>query len=253
MHVLFDNPCYVPFGDISQTYNVGDVIEVDGIHEEIERIEQVDIHSFEEEYGSYLSKEQVAREYFVDTKTISSWIKKKTILPTKEFMFGSKSIPLFSKEDVEKYRTQLKIPMHTDETIKEDFFSFLKERDYSYSYKMVFLLSFIHRMNDIGDVNIDEVLDSYRSFYQDRIDHGLKVDRNGCPYTTDTLNDISYVKRSMLTNPFEKFERKRFMYYSKDLKMLSINHALFSRMNAEDWKVVENQMREDLNNYYQNI
>ena len=98
-----------------------------------------------------------------------------------------------------------------------------------------------------------DVLDSYRSFYQDRIDHGLKVDRNGCPYTTDTLNDISYVKRSMLTNPFEKFERKRFMYYSKDLKMLSINHALFSRMNAEDWKVVENQMREDLNNYYQNI
>ena len=253
MHVLFDNPCYVPFGDISQTYNVGDVIEVDGIHEEIERIEQVDIHSFEEEYGSYLSKEQVAREYFVDTKTISSWIKKKTILPTKEFMFGSKSIPLFSKEDVEKYRTQLKIPMHTDETIKEDFFSFLKERDYSYSYKMVFLLSFIHHMNEIGDVNIDEVLDSYRSFYQDRIDHGLKVDRNGCPYTTDTLNDISYVKRSMLTNPFEKFERKRFMYYSKDLKMLSINHALFSKMNAEDWKVVENQMREDLNNYYQNI
>ena len=62
MHVLFDNPCYVPFGDISQTYNVGDVIEVDGIHEEIERIEWVDIHSFEEEYGSYLSKEQVARE-----------------------------------------------------------------------------------------------------------------------------------------------------------------------------------------------
>lgn len=43
------------------------------------------------------------------------------------------------------------------------------------------------------------------------------------------------------------------MYYSKDLKMLSINHALFSRMNTEDWKVVENQMREDLNNYYQNI
>ena len=116
-----------------------------------------------------------------------------------------------------------------------------------------FLLSFIHHMNEIGDVNIDEVLDSYRSFYQDRIDHGLKVDRNGCPYTTDTLNDISYVKRSMLTNPFEKFERKRFMYYSKDLKMLSINHALFSKMNAEDWKVVENQMREDLNNYYHNI
>lgn len=39
----------------------------------------------------------------------------------------------------------------------------------------------------------------------------------------------------MLTNPFEKFERKRFLYYSKDLSIIAMNHALYSKMTKEDW------------------
>ena len=41
-------------------------------------------------------------------------------------------------------------------------------------------------------------------------------------------------------------ERKRFLYYSKDLSMISMNHALYSQMTAEDWKSVNNQLLEDL-------
>ena len=45
-------------------------------------------------------------------------------------------------------------------------------------------------------------------------------------------------------------ERKRFLYYSKDLSMISMNHALYSQMTAEDWKSVNNQLLEDLKKYY---
>ena len=65
-----------------------------------------------------------------------------------------------------------------------------------------------------------------------------------------TLGDQRFVKRSMLTNPFEKFERKRFMYYSKDLGVISLNHALMARLNAADYDAVRTQMREDLDAYY---
>ena len=54
----------------------------------------------------------------------------------------------------------------------------------------------------------------------------------------------------MLTNPFEKFERKRFLYYSKDLSVISMNHALFSQMETEDWEKIKTQLQEDLKNYY---
>lgn len=251
MHAIFGNSLYVPFGDITrQDYLPGQMIEIDGITERVERIVEVDIHTFEEKYGDYYSQEQLAREYFVNTGTITSWIRKGKITPTVEFPFGSKKISLFSPEDVEKYRKELNIQEHNDDTVRDDFFTFLEERDYSLSYKMPFLLSFIDHMDTIGDAKIEDVLTDYIAFYQDRIDKGLPVDRPSCPYNAETLKDRKMIKSSMLTNPFEKFERKRFMYYSKDLGVISLNHALMAKMSGEDWERVKRQMREDLERYY---
>lgn len=251
MHAIFGNSLYVPFGDITrQDYLPGQMIEIDGITERVERIVEVDIHTFEEKYGDYYSQEQLAREYFVNTGTISSWIRKGKITPTVEFPFGSKKISLFSPEDVEKYRKELNIQEHNDDTVRDDFFAFLEERDYSLSYKMPFLLSFIDHMDTIGDAKIEDVLTDYIAFYQDRIDKGLPVDRPSCPYNVETLKDRKMIKSSMLSNPFEKFERKRFMYYSKDLGVISLNHALLAKMSEGDWERVKGQMREDLERYY---
>ena len=251
MHAIFGNSLYVPFGDITrQDYLPGQMIEIDGITECVERIVEVDIHTFEEKYGDYYSQEQLAREYFVNTGTITSWIRKGKITPTMEFPFGSKKISLFSPEDVEKYRKELNIQEHNDETVRDDFFAFLEERDYSLSYKMPFLLSFIDHMDTIGDAKIEDVLTDYIAFYQNRIDKGLPVDRPSCPYNAETLKDRKLIKSSMLTNPFEKFERKRFMYYSKDLGVISLNHALLAKMSEREWERVKRQMREDLERYY---
>lgn len=254
MHAIFGNSLYIPFGDITrQDYLPGQMIEIDGITERVERIVEVDIHTFEEKYGDYYSQEQLAREYFVNTGTITSWIRKGKITPTVEFPFGSKKISLFSPEDVEKYRKELNIQEHNDDTVRDDFFAFLEERDYSLSYKMPFLLSFIDHMDTIGDAKIEDVLTDYIAFYQDRIDKGLPVDRTSCPYNAETLKDRKMIKSSMLTNPFEKFERKRFMYYSKDLGVISLNHALLAKMSEGDWERVKGQMREDLERYYKQI
>lgn len=144
MHSIFANPYYVPFGDITKMdYKPGEMVIIDGMEERIERISEVDIDSFEDKYGNYLSQEQIAREYFVSTGTVISWIKKGKIIPSAEYKFGSRSIYLFSPDDVEKYRKELNIKEHNDNTIKQDFFDFLEERDYSLSYKMPFMLSFI--------------------------------------------------------------------------------------------------------------
>lgn len=58
------------------------------------------------------------------------------------------------------------------------------------------------------------------------------------------------MRNSMFTNPFEKFERKRFMYYSKDLGQVSLNHALLSRLSANDLDAIRAQMHSDLEDYY---
>lgn len=254
MHTIFANPYYVPFGDITITnYTPGEMLIVDGIEERIERITEVDINTFEDKYGDYLSQEQLAREYFINTGTVTSWIKKGKIKPSVEYKFGSKSLYLFSPDDVEKYRKELGIKEHNNDTIKQDFFDFLEERDYSLSYKMPFLLAFVKNVDSIGDAKIDDVLNDYIAFYQDRIDRGLQVDRSTCPYNETTLQDRKAICRNMLTNPFEKFERKRFLYYSKDLSIIAMNHALYSKMNKEDWDRIKSQMHEDLEHYYSDM
>ena len=254
MHSIFQNALYVPFGKITQRqYHVGEMIEIDGLHERIERIVEVDINNFEDKYGSYYSQEQLAREYFVSTGTITSWIKKGKLTPTVKFPFGTKTIYLFSPEDVEIYRKELDIKEHNDETIKDDFFDFLEERDYSLSYKIVFLTMFLKRMNSNGDVKIEDVLTDYIDFYKERIENGLPVDKASCPYNEITLKDRKYIKANMLTNPFEKLERKRFMYYSKDLGVISLNQSLFSKLTKEDIELILNQMEEDKENYFSKL
>ena len=136
-------------------------------------------------------------------------------------------------------------------TTRDDFFSFLAERDYSLSYKMPFLLSFLdHIDRATGEACIDDVLDDYIAFYRNRIERGLVVDRQTCPYNTNTLQDRKLIQRSMFANPFEKFERKRFMYHSKDLGVISIDHALQAKLTEDDYATIRQQMREDLREYY---
>jgi superfamily II DNA or RNA helicase len=254
MHSIFQNAMYVPFGNIAcRSYSLGAMIEIDGLQERVERIVEIDINNFEDKYGDYLSQEQLAQELFVSTGTITSWIKKEKIKPTVTYPFGSKQIYLFSPEDAKRIRMKLEIPEHTEETIKQDFFAFLEERDYSLSYKMPFLLSFIKNVNSIGDANIESVLKDYIAFYENRIQRGLPVDRTSCPYNAETLKDHKLIKANMLTNPFEKFERKRFLYHSKDLGVISMNHALFSRMEETDFQRVKEQLQEDLRNYYKDM
>lgn len=254
MHSIFQNALYVPFAPVTKrSFVQGELIEIDGIHEYVNKITEIDIDSFDDKFGDYLSAEQLAREFFVSTGTVNSWIKKKKIIPTAALPFGSRNIYLFSPEDAVAIRRELNIPVHDDTTIYRDFFDFLEERDYTLSYKMPFMISLIDNLSSIGEAEIDKVLDGYIAFYMDRLDRGLAADRAACPYTYEYLSDRKAVKKNMLTNPFEKFERKRFMYYSKDLGKIALNTALFNSLKSEDFKRIRNQMEEDLKEYYSGI
>ena len=254
MHSIFQNPYYVPFGEITnRTYKSGDFITVDGITERIEKISEVNISDFSQKYGDYLSSEQVAQDFFVSTETINNWIRTKKIKPTVSFSFGTKKIHLFSKDDVEKYRKLLNIKIHDETTMYDDFFEFLELRDYTFSYKMPFLLSFLKNMTSVGEAKIDDVLFDFTNFYKNRLSHNFKVDRQNCPFTKDYVSDRLKMKQNMLSNPFEKFERKRFMYFSKDLNLISINTALFEKLDEGSLQKIKTQMLSDLKNYFENL
>ena len=252
-HALFNTASYVPFGDIIKTYQVGDTIEYLGISEQILSIQEVDPFTFETKYGEYLSVEETARQLFVNTGTLNSWIRKKKVDVDLTIPFGSRTLNYFAPDSIDRIREVMGLKEHSVDTIRDDFFEFLESKTYTFSFKMVFLLSLLDACDRNGEAPIEQTLESYRSFYRDRIRRNLPVDRKSCVYTEHYLADIEKIKKSMLNNPFEKFERKRFIYYGKDVALLSFHPRLWEELTADDITVIRAMMREHLKEYYESF
>jgi len=253
LHAFFGVDGYIPFGDIIKT-NKGsedEIIILDGLYEGIREIEPVNIFSFEKLYGDMLNEERLSRELFVSTGTVKSWIKKGDITPDAQFPFGRSKLSFFKPEQIDNIRKQKGLKEHTKETRKADFLEFLEKRDYTFSYKIIFLLSFLKVVNQRGEADLPMVLENYQFFYQQLYQKHNKNEKDNNPYNnTDFLNDESKLQRNMLQNPFEKFERKRFFYHCKDLNYIAVDNILWLQITSEDKKRIIQQMVKDLEDYY---
>ena len=233
--------------------NNHDYLSILGLSESEISMTEVDILTFEEKYKDDLSPEQAARELFIGTATLLSWYRKDNSISSLQLPIGSKMVPYFSPNDIESIRESKSLGKHDESTILQDFEDFIDENTLTFSFKLVFMLAMLDLANEEGEVKIDELTEQYRSFYLKRLDDGLPVDRPNCVYTRDFLNDSVKVKRSILSNPFEKFERKRFVYYSKDLSMISFHPELWNRMTDEIKERIRQKEQNFLEEYYQKI
>lgn len=251
LHALFGTTGYWPFGDI---LNPDDqVLEIDTIYGKEMKLAPIDVFTMQQLYGEHLGEEQLARELFVSTGTVKSWIQKGRIVPDADIPMGRSHIRLFAKKQVSEIRTQMNLNEHTEETIVEDFWEFINKGDYSFSYKMPFLIALLAEVDSAGEADVERVFFRYQQFYLDRLEQRLQIDRSKSPYNREEiLNDKKFLKNSMLQNPFEKFERKRFMYHAKDLKRISIHHRIWNDF-VENHGIdrLRDKMKSDLNTYYQ--
>ncbi|SFP46260.1 DEAD/DEAH box helicase [Hydrogenimonas thermophila] len=228
---------------------------LEGLYEEERKLEHIDIFTFEEKYADYLSDEQLARELYISTGTLKSWVKKKEVKPDVQIPVGKKFINYYHPSQVDKIRKFKNLKVHNDETIYEDFFEFIEEGNYSLSYKMVFILSMFKVINHNGECNLDELVTEFKKFYQYRLDNNLKIDRNKSPFENqDFINNNSKIKQNILANPFEKFERKRFMYHCKDLNNISFSTVLWNKINNKnDINKIKMIFFNDLVKYYKEL
>lgn len=248
---LFKIPQYSDFAGLKN--NSSDYLSILGLSECEVSMQEIDVFTFEEKYQGYLSLEQAARELFIGTNTLSKWVKDKPTYSSLSLPIGNKMMPYFSPENIAYIKQDRNLKEHNNETILGDFLEFINENTLTFSFKLVFMLGMLNHVDKEGEVNIDTLLDYYIDFYKSRINRGLPVDKKNCIYTIDFLNERMKVKQNMLSNPFEKYERKRFVYYSKDLNILSFNPNLWAKL-TEDIKSniveIENKF---LSEYYASL
>lgn len=254
IHSLLNIPIYIPFGDVlNPDLKTEEMILIQGLSEQEIALREIDIFTFENKYGDYLGIEEAARELFISTGTLRSWIKKNEVIPSLVIEVGVRPYYMFNKETISEIRIIKGLKEHTEETIKEDFYDFINQKDYTFSFKIIFMLGSLKIADNEGEVNLNKLLALYRKFYLDRIELNLPVDRPSVIYNRDYLCNDNKLKENMLSNPFEKYERKRFMYYSKDLNLISFNPILWSKLNDFDLQMIKNILIKHLEEYYQSL
>ncbi|MEI7668192.1 MAG: hypothetical protein WCI62_04310, partial [Erysipelotrichaceae bacterium] len=205
------------------------------------------------EYGDMLSVEQSARELYIGTSSLNSWIRNGSTVPDLEVAFGSRKLYFFKPSSIEKIRTDKNLGVHNESTLLPDFIEFLKDKQFTFSFKVIFILSLMKNIDINGEADLNSIRSTYVKFYLDRLERNLKVDRDNCVYTKEYLSDERIVNNSILTNPFEKYERKRFVFYNKDLSKISINETLWSQLTETNFKEIEETMINHLEEYYKDL
>jgi superfamily II DNA or RNA helicase/phage repressor protein C with HTH and peptisase S24 domain len=257
LHGLLRIPEYKAFENLIDPEHPGSLQEItvlDGIYEGVSRIEPVDILTFEEMYGTYLNEEQLARELFVSTGSVKTWLRQRKISADVEYPFGWSKIHFFAPARVSGIREQMGLKEHTEQTRADDFMAFLDKRDYTFSYKIIFLLAFLKTKNERFEAHLPAILELYQKFYQGILDEFGKNERPKSPYNkAEYLEDKAGLQRSLLANPFEKFERKRFLYHCVDLDYIALDPVLGNNLTAKQYQKVTRQMVQDLLDYYQKL
>jgi len=260
IHAIFNQPFYQPWSNLVQspgtTPGEEQVILANWLSEEERRISEINLFTFQKQYEDFLNEEQLARELFISTGTIQNWMRKGDIRPDVEVPFGKRALYYFNPGRVEEIREMKKLKVHDESTQYEDFFEFLKARDYTFSCKIIFLLEMLTFVNKRGEADLEKLTLVYRDFYLNRLKQRLPVERANSSYNReDYLNDLALMSQSLLSNPFEKFERKRFMHHCKDLKYIAFTTCLWQMLgqNPQDRGRIFAQMVQDLADYYQKL
>jgi hypothetical protein len=123
---------------------------------------------------------------------------------------------------VEEIRTTFNIAPLTNEDIKERFFDFASKMDMNTSYKPVLLLGLLALADSVGRIKTTELTVFFRDFYRQRLENGLVVEGDRKKMSRVAELSDKEIEAIMLTRPFEKFERRKFVRRLKEVTILKI-------------------------------
>ncbi|HQU45394.1 MAG TPA: hypothetical protein PK867_21440, partial [Pirellulales bacterium] len=153
-------------------------------------------------------------------------------------------------EREDEIRELLGLAKRDDVNIVDDFFKFAEAMDMATSYKPVFLLALLDSVDDKGRASIAVVASKFRAFYQARRAATIIIERPGAAMAAIGEMDDAAVQRVMLRMPFEKFERRGFLRYARDVAFIEFVPALWRRLAIEELANLRRQCEQSIASYY---
>ena len=124
-----------------------------------------------------------------------------------------------------------------------------KQMTMSYSYKPVFIRAFLDSMSEDGTARLEDIVQEFAAFYEDRIEHGLQAELKPCIFTKGGYTDKD-VEKLILSMPFKRFEDMGFMHHTRNLGIVQLDRNIVKYLNEKDIADIRQFCDKALLNYF---
>lgn len=213
--------------------------------------ELIDLFNWQDEVKDMISQLEFVRMVDVQSETIERYIREGRLKPDLEVPVGDKrSFKYFKEDTVKKYASEFGWELITAANMKDKFMEMVKTMDMSFSYKPVLLKAMLEHVDENGRVRIEDIIDFFISFYGDRKDKGLFIEKKSSIFCRDgfTRKDV---ERNIFANPFKRFEDMRFMKRCREIEFVEFNKHVFKKLTKEDIEWIKVHCDGKLAEYYE--
>lgn len=213
--------------------------------------ELVDLFNWQEEAAGMISQMEFVRRVNVQTETIERYVREGKLVP--DFvvpMSEHRTFKYFKEESLERYAEQFHWQLIDDDNRKDLFMDMIRQMDMSYSYKPVLIKAILLYADSRGRVKLDNLVDYFCSFYEQRRSAGLVVEKPKCLYTRGGYTRKE-VERNILSNPFKRFQDMQMLRHTKTLGIVQVEETVWKRLTKEEKLEIERICDEKLKEYYQ--
>jgi superfamily II DNA or RNA helicase len=215
--------------------------------------QQVDLFNWQEAVVDMIPLTELEVELAAAEGTVRRAVDHGVVFPDHTLTLGDRVYHYFLRDNIDRIRETLGLPKVVDENIKHLFLAFVGEMDMAASYKPVLLLALVETVDDRGRAKVSDVVHRFRAFYEERKAKGLTIERESARMApVESLSD-SDVQRIMLGMPFEKFERRRYLRYDRDLAFVRFDPALWGQLGANDIQSVREVCERSIESYYERL
>ncbi|NLB33857.1 MAG: ATP-dependent helicase, partial [Tissierellia bacterium] len=144
--------------------------------------EEINLFNWRDDIKNMISQNEFVRMVSVQGETISKYINKGKIIPDRVIETGYRNFNFFYEDTVKKYAKKFKWDIITPTNMMDKFMEMVEKMDMSYSYKPVLLYAMLENTDDKGRVLIEDLIDYFIYFYEDRRIKGLVVEKKKCIY-----------------------------------------------------------------------
>ena len=216
--------------------------------------QEIDIFNWQEAVAGMLSVSDLEVELAASEGVVRRAIERGEVRPDHSVTLGDRIHHYFAHDRVDDVRQALGLPKVEQHNIKDLFLQYAHDKmDMSASYKPVMLLAILDRADEHGRARLADVVASFRQFYEARKESGLLVERPTARMARVDCLEEHEIQRVMLDMPFEKFERRRYLRYDRDLAFLRFEPSLWRQLKTDDLQRLRAICEESISKYYERL